>query len=77
MFLSVKKYVSCRKILGTYFYGQKHYFETPRTNIRNSIPPCTLFSSSDLGPHHIYSISLTIVMILILRGVRKFSLPIE
>ena len=30
------------------FYGQKNYFETPRTNIRSSIPPRTVFSSSDL-----------------------------
>ena len=25
------------------FYGQNNYFETPRTNIRSSIPPCTFF----------------------------------
>ena len=30
------------------FYRQKKYFETPRTNIRSSIPPRTVFSSSDL-----------------------------
>ena len=30
------------------FDGQKNYFETPRTNIRSSIPPHTVFSSSEL-----------------------------
>ena len=49
----------CMQLYGTFFFssqaprnvlfnGQKNYFETPHTNIRNSIPPRTFFPSSDL-----------------------------
>ena len=48
------------------FYGQNNYFETPHTNIRSSIPHRTLFSSSDLGPYHIYSMILVLRFFLIL-----------
>ena len=46
------------------FYGQTNYFETPRTNIRSSIPPRMSFFIGPIlrskiglakGPYHIYS----------------------
>ena len=46
---SVKENNESEYLSNCTFLRTKNYFETPPTNIRSSIPPRTVFSSSDLS----------------------------